>query len=76
MYTGVGTTARYYAQFNGSNGWHGDVRLPNHASQEGPAPAVFNNHLYCVHRGGSDKSLWWTRFNGTEDQIFCVHRSS
>ncbi|MGW0315147.1 hypothetical protein [Streptomyces flavidovirens] len=39
--------------------------LPNHASAEGPALAAFNVHLYCVHRGGSDGKLWWTRYNGS-----------
>ncbi|MCX4404386.1 hypothetical protein OG840_22500 [Streptomyces sp. NBC_01764] len=102
---GVGTTALYYARFNGTNGWHGDSKLPNHHSKEGPALAVYNDHLYCVHRGGaSGGSLWWTRFNGstwhpdtqltdhfsaqgptivnyrdrngTENQLFCVHRGN
>ncbi|MDP9869059.1 MULTISPECIES: hypothetical protein [Streptosporangium] len=38
-------------------------RLPAHRSAEGPALAVFNNRLYCVHRGSGGQSLWWTSFN-------------
>ncbi|MFJ3481735.1 hypothetical protein [Streptomyces microflavus] len=32
--------------------------------QQGPALAAFNGSLYCVHRGGCDGKLWWTRYNG------------
>ena len=26
---------------------------------------VFGDYLYCVHRGGKDNKLWWTRWNGS-----------
>lgn len=49
-----------------SKGWSTDTALPGHMSSRGPGLAVYNNQLYCVHRGaGNDQYLWWTRFNGT-----------
>ncbi|MFD9636182.1 hypothetical protein [Streptomyces violascens] len=59
----------YFNSFDGTN-WSPSVALPNSqqpaSSAEGPALAVYNNKLYCVHVSSSgDKSLWYTSFDGT-----------
>jgi len=67
----------------GPNGliWSKDAKLPNDSGPYGttsaPALAVFNNQLYCAHRGGgsgNDSSyLFVTRLNGSnwtgDDQL-------
>ncbi|MRH93630.1 hypothetical protein GFY24_40635 [Nocardia sp. SYP-A9097] len=53
---------------------------PQVATDANPALAVFQGKLYCVHKGnGSDKSLWWTTFDGnrwTADRKFPNHGTS
>ena len=59
--------------------WSADTKIPNAATKEGPALASFNGYLHCVHRGGSDTSLWGIAFNGstwTQDARFPGHHST
>ncbi|MFJ3818128.1 hypothetical protein [Streptomyces sp. NPDC090056] len=47
-------------------GWSTDEPFPQHASDRGPAAAVFRDKLYVVHKGnGSNKSLWWSARTAT-----------
>ncbi|MGW1521412.1 hypothetical protein [Streptomyces sp. NPDC002287] len=61
-------------------GWSDDHRFPGHATAAGPALAVFDGKLHCVHRGsGSDGRLWHTTFDGTRwstDTLLPGHASS
>ncbi|MFD8992244.1 sialidase family protein [Streptomyces goshikiensis] len=47
-------------------GWSPDTKFPAHGSHSGPTLAVFNNKLYCAHRGNKDPYLWLTSFDGTQ----------
>ncbi|MEV4129594.1 hypothetical protein [Nocardia sp. NPDC049707] len=80
MYTAYNSSVLYVNRFSGDR-WQGDYSLPNHKSTEGPALAVYNNELYCVHRGATnDKKLWWARTsNGTswtQDSALPAHTSA
>jgi hypothetical protein len=49
------------------------------ASAATPALAVYDETLYCVHRGGYKPDLWWTTFKGgqwTVDTKIGEHLSS
>ncbi|MFG2895188.1 hypothetical protein [Streptomyces sp. NPDC048248] len=49
-----------------SAGWSPDTSFPGHASDAGPAAAVYEGKLYVVHKGnGSNKRLWWTSRTAT-----------
>ncbi|MES4889918.1 hypothetical protein [Streptomyces sp. NPDC096012] len=51
------------------------------AGLEGPGLAVFDNKLFCIHRGhgSADQNLWWTTYQSgspwTDDQQFPGHTS-
>ncbi|MEU9198139.1 hypothetical protein [Streptomyces hundungensis] len=70
----------WWTAFDPDNGWAEDVRFPGHSSAAGPALAVFNGKLHCVHRGhGSDTQLWHATFDGTSwsaDTKLPAHSSS
>ncbi|MEV0151651.1 MULTISPECIES: hypothetical protein [unclassified Nonomuraea] len=40
--------------------WSADQRFPGHLTDSNPALAVYQNRLYCVHRGNGSSSMWWT----------------
>lgn len=42
--------------------WTLNVQVPGEFSQEAPAVAALNGIGYMVHSGGSNTSLWWTRY--------------
>jgi hypothetical protein len=46
------------------NRWSPDFQLPQKYSAAGPALAVFQDRLYCFHRGANDKQLWYFTFDG------------
>ncbi|MGX1761705.1 hypothetical protein ACWIG5_33165 [Streptomyces lydicus] len=48
-----------------NNGWSTDEPFPRHASDAGPAAAVFRDKLYVVHKGNGNNSLWWTSRTAT-----------
>lgn len=60
----------WWFSFDGNN-WSADQRIPGPGGGPGPwsagapALAVFQNKLYCVHRGsGDNQELWWFTFDG------------
>jgi hypothetical protein len=60
----------WWFTFDGNN-WSADQQIPRPGGGPGPwsasgvGLAVFQNKLYCVHRGqGPDQSLWWFTFDG------------
>ncbi|MFC4591180.1 hypothetical protein [Sphaerisporangium corydalis] len=58
-------TSLWWTAMNPSHNWSDNIAFPAHRSADGPALAVHNDRLYCVHRGGgNDRRLWWTRFDG------------
>ncbi len=44
--------------------WTGDDHLPFGCALA-PALVPWRGLLHCFHAGGSDRSIWWTCFNGT-----------
>ncbi len=60
MHRGAGgDTALWWTRWDGGK-WSADQKLPAHHATEGPALTVYKDRLYCLHRGASDQSLWWS----------------
>ncbi|MBT2489443.1 hypothetical protein J7E96_13115 [Streptomyces sp. ISL-96] len=60
--------------------WNIDQRFTAHYTAANPVLAVFQNKLYCVHRGNDgDTNLWWAStsdcVNWSDDQQFRGHRT-
>lgn len=56
-----------WTSFDGTT-WSPITLLSDHESLTGPAAAVFNNKLYCAHRGNSDANLRYSKW-ATDTQI-------
>lgn len=49
-----------------SNAWTQPMQLSQgNKSNETPALVSYGGALWCVHPGGNDQGLWWTKFNGS-----------
>ncbi|WP_152471911.1 hypothetical protein [Nocardiopsis gilva] len=58
--------ATYGDQGSGVNEWSADQSFPAHKSSTTPALAVFQDKLYCVHRGAvDDAQMYWTCWDGS-----------
>ncbi|MBW5420358.1 hypothetical protein GKQ77_02070 [Streptomyces sp. BG9H] len=75
-------TSLWHTTCTSAEGWGTDNKFRAHSSLEGPGLAVFDNRLYCVHRGhgSGDQNLWWTGYKPgsgpwADDQKFPGHTS-
>lgn len=70
----------FWAVYDAQSGWSEDQAFPGHQSSHGPALAVYNGKLHCVHRGiTGDERLWHSTFDGTRwsaDTPLPAHGSS
>ncbi|MFD9593712.1 hypothetical protein ACFWA9_13275 [Kitasatospora sp. NPDC059973] len=77
---GGGDAQLWWAVYDAQSGWSEDQVFPGHSSSHGPALAVFNGKLHCVHRGvAGDERLWHSTFDGTRwsaDTPLPAHGSS
>lgn len=59
----------WFTQYDG-NAWSADQQMKSstdtHYSNQGPALAVLNDRVFCVHKSNSDNSIWWTQWDGSK----------
>lgn len=56
----------WFSTFDGST-WSPQTRIPNAASSDGPALALFRGEIYAAWKGpGEDARIWFSRYDGSQ----------